>query len=409
VRRIGHVFGEATASLFSHPLRSSLTVASVAFGAAVLFVLLSYASGVPDATASILRSLGGKEFIVEARRARRGGGGNRTGRSIRIRYADLPAIREACPSIADMAPAYRPGRGGPVFSLSASWPWARLMGVGYDYAEVTDLNLTEGRWFTKAEELTAADVALVSAPLREGLWEQGPAVGQKLDAWGRRFEIIGVYESDASFAFSVFVPYPTAMEMGDGGGRYVSSIAFAPLRTELASDAVREIRSALGALYSFDPLDTSAIDVKENIAFTERVGATSLALQGLVVTIAAIALVLGCLGAANVVGIAVSERRSEIGLRRALGATAARIRSEVLVENLLLSVLGGFVGLGLGALTAAALGPLQFTDQVRLDPAADANLFTVLVPVLVITSTLAGLPAAARASRVDPAVALHAE
>lgn len=401
---------EGARSLVAHPLRSVLTMSSVAFGAAVLFVLLSYATGVPEATASILRSLGGKEFLVEPRRARgHGGGGSRGGREIRIRYLDMPAIRAACPSIDGMAAAYRPGFGAPVFAKDRSWPFAQVMGVGYDYREVTDMRIVEGRWFTKEEELAGREYALVSLPLAEGMWEGRSPIGETLDAWQRRFEIIGVYESDSSFAYSVKVPYPTAMEMGDTGGRYLTHLAFAPRRPDLAKQAVSEIRTALGALYSFDPADPRAIDVKENIAFAEQVEATSLALQTLVVTIAAVALVLACLGAANVVGIAVAERTAELGLRRALGATAGRIRLEVLTETLLASLSGGAAGVLLGWLAARALGPLEFTAEARLVPRIDGSLFALAIPLLLLTATLAGLPAAGRAARIEPAAALRNE
>lgn len=406
----GSAFLEGARSLAAHPLRSALTMSSVTFGAAVLFVLLSYATGVPEATASILRSLGGKEFIVEPRRARGpGSSGSRAGREIRIRYLDLPAIRAACPSIDGMAAAYRPGRGAPVFSKDRSWPYAQLTGVGHAYRDVTDMRIVEGRWFTKEEELAGKEYALISLPLAEGMWEGRSPIGDTIDAWQRRFEIIGVYENDTSFSYSLKVPYPTAMEMGDTGGRYVSHVAFAPRRPDLAKDAVREIKAALGALYSFDPADTRAIDVKENIAFAEQVEATSLALQLLVLTIAAVALVLGCLGAANVVGIAVAERTSELGLRRALGATPARIRVEVLSETLLLSLLGGLLGVLVGWLAAQGLGPLEFTADTRLVPRVDGRLFAVAIPILVLTATLAGLPAAGRAARIEPAVALRSE
>lgn len=403
------VLGEALRSLLGHPLRSVLTAASVAFGAAVLFVLLSYSTGVPDTTASILRSMGGKEFLVEPERTSGGAGGNRRGRRIRVRYADLPVVRDACPSIDGLAATYSPGRGGPVFTTDRSWPWARLSGVGYEYADVTDMSLVNGRWFTKEEEVLGSEVALISLPLRDGLFDGRDPVGESLDAWGRRFEIIGVYESNAAFAYSVFVPYPTAMEMGDTGGRYVSQIAFAPRRPDLAEPAIAEIRRALATLYSFDPNDEGALDIKENLAFAEKVEATSLALQALVLTIAAIALILGCLGAANVVGIAVAERTSELGLRRALGAPAAQIRLEVLAETLFLSVFGGALGVAMGALAAATFGPLEFSPQARLVPHPEFALLAIAFPVLVLTATVAGLPAANRASRVQPAVALRSE
>lgn len=403
---LGSVLRQAFESLLAHPLRSLLTALSVTFGAAVLFVLLAYATGVPDTTAAILRSLGSKEFLVEAQRSR-GGGGNRSGRQIRIRYADLDAIRAACPSIGGLAPAFRAGRGGPVFALDRSWPWARVTGVGFEYRDVTDMQIVAGRWFTEEEEILGEEVALVSRPLVDGMFDGRWPLGETIDSNARRFEIIGVFESNASFAYSMLVPYPTAMEMGDSSGRYVSHLAFAPLRPDLAEDAVAEMRAALGALYSFDPADDGAIDVTENTAFVRQVEATSLALEGLVLAIAAIALVLGCLGAANVVGIAVSERTGELGLRKALGATSARLRAEVLAETVALCLLGGTLGVALGWLATRALGPLEFADQASLAPRADPELLALASAVLVLTAVLAGLPAANRAARLDPATALR--
>ncbi|MFT5284378.1 MAG: putative ABC transport system permease protein [Planctomycetota bacterium] len=405
---LGTLFVESLRSLGAHPMRSILTALSVTFGAAALLVLQGYATSVPEATAAVLRGMGSKEFIVEPQRARRGGGGgSRSGRSVRIRYADLGQIRDACPSIDGLAPTYRPGRGGPVFASNRSWPWATVTGVGYEYQHVTDLKLDSGRWFTEQEETGGIEVALVSRQLIDGMFDGRSPVGESIDARGTRFEIIGVFQSKASFAYSLLIPYPTAMAMGDNGGRYVSSIAFAPISTERASEAVTEIREALGTIYSFDPTDDRALDVKENTAFVAKVKYVSLGLELLVMAIAILALVLGCLGAANVVGISVSERTAELGLRKALGATPGRIRAEVLLETLLLCVFGGVLGVALGQAAIALLGPLRFSDQIILQPSASNDLLALAFGVLVVTATLAGLPAASRAARLDPIVALR--
>lgn len=405
---LASLLSEALGSLAAHPLRSALTVLSVTFGAAVLYILLSYATGVPETTGDLLRSMGSKEFIVEPRRSRRGGG-TRGGRSIRIHYTDLATIRDACPSIEGLAPSYRPGRGGPVFSTNKSWPWANVTGVGEEYRAVTDMEIPLGRWFTKEEELAGQELAVISQPLVEGMFDGRSPLGEKIDAFGRRFEVIGVFESKATFAYTLLVPYPTAMEMGDDGGRYVSNLAFAPRRPDLAPRAITEMREALGTIYSFDPADTRAIDIKENTAFVAQVEAVSLGLEGLVLAIAVLALILGCLGAANVVGIAVAERTGELGLRKALGATATRIRAEVLAETLLLCVIGGVLGVAIGSGASALLGPLHFTEQASLVPRADPSLLAISFAILVVTATLAGFPAANRAASLDPVQALREE
>ncbi len=403
------ILGQALGSLASHPLRSALTGLSVTFGAAVLQILLAYSTGMPDTTADVLRSMGSKEFIVEPRRSWGRSGGSRSGRQVRIRYSDIDTIRAASPSVGAISPAYRPGRGGPAFTTDKSWPWARLTGVGFSYKDVTDLTIVEGRWFTAEEEQQAEELALVSKPLADGLFEGRYPVGERIDFSQRRFEIIGTFESNADFAYSLLVPYPTAMEMGDTGGRYVSHLAFAPRRPDLAKDAIAEIRSALGTIYSFDGNDPNALDVKENTDFVDKVEAVSLGLEVLIFTIAALTLVLGCLGAANVVGIAVAERTSELGLRKAMGATSARVRAEVLAETLLLCVLGGLVGAGIGSTAIAFLGPLEFSEAARLVPASNVNQLLLAGVVLVTAATVAGIPAANRAARLDPVTALREE
>lgn len=402
------VLGQALQSLLAHPLRSLLTAASVTFGAAVLLILLSYARGFPETTTGLLRSLGSKEFIVEPQR-RHGTNTSRSGRRVQIRYSDMDSLREACPSIAGLAPAYRPGRGGPVFSSQRSWPWANLTGVGLQYRDVTDLAIRDGRWFTQEEEQQAEEVALLSQPLVDGMFDGASPLGRTIDALGRRFHVIGVFESNASFAYSLFVPYTTAMSMGDEGGRHVSHLAFTPLRPDLGQAAIGEMRAALTALYSLDAQDLANLDFKENTAFTAKIEAASLGLQSLVVIIASLTLVLGCLGAANVVGIAVAERTAELGLRKALGASSARVRAEVVAETLLLCVAGGAAGVGLGALAIALLGPLEFSAEALLVPRVDQGQMLLACALLVISSTLASLPAAGRAARLDPIVALRTE
>ena len=400
------VLGEALRTLWSHPLRSILTALTVTFGTAVLMVLVSYGTGAPAATAEVLRTMGSTQIKVKPARSW-GPGGSKRGRKIQIRYDDLDAIREACPSVGKMAAGTSPGMGGPAFGPSRSWPWARVMGVGHEYLDVARLDVVEGRWFTRGDEDGRARVAVLNVPLAEGLFPDGPALGHWVESKGRRFEIIGLVNDPEAFAYSFYIPYTAALTLGDRGGRNVEWISVLPRRPDLARDAIGEMRSAIASLYSFDPDDESILSVEEQTGFIEQVGAVSIGLEWLVLTIAGVALVLGCLGAANVVGITVAERTSEIGLRKALGATALRIRGQVLLESLALCVGGGGFGVLLGMLAVTALGPLRLGDHVSIEPRADLLVLGLGLGVLVLVGTLAGIPAANRAAALDPAVALR--
>lgn len=402
----GIVIGEALRTLVTHPLRSTLTALTVTFGTAVLMVLVSYGTGAPDATAEVLRTMGSTQIKVQPARSW-GPGSSKRGRKIQIRYDDLDAIRDACPSIGKMAAGTSPGMGGPAYGPVRSWPWARVMGVGHEYVDVARLDIVAGRWFSRADEDGRARLAVLNVPLAEGIFPEGSPLGQWIETSGRRFEVIGVVNDPEAFAYSFYIPYSAAMALGGRGGRNVEWLSVQPVRPDLAREAIGEIRSAIAGLYQFDPDDESILTVEEQTGFIEQVNAVSKGLEWLILTIAGVALVLGCLGAANVVGITVAERTSEIGLRKALGATAGRVRGQVLFESLALCLAGGGLGVALGLFAVTALGPLRLGDTVRIEPRADVTVLAVGLFVLVLVGTFAGLPAANRAAGLDPAVSLR--
>jgi len=399
---IRSILAESLQTLASHPLRSFLTAMTVAFGTAVLVVLMSYGTNAPEATGEVLRQLGSTQIKVQPSRR----WGRTQGKTVNIRYDDLPMIREACPSLGGLAPGFNSSRGAVVYGPDRSWPWASVMGVGYEYLSVADLYIHEGRWFTVDEELSHQNVAVLNRELAEGVFPGESALGQYVDILNKRFEVIGVLVDPNAFAYSLYVPYSASMGMGDESGRNVDFIVVRPVRPDLAEAALREIRQALGVIYNIDPSDERALRIEEQTAFIEQVSMVSNGLQWLVVTIAVVALVLGCLGAANVVGITVAERTAEIGLRKALGATPRRIRAEVFAESSLLCVGGGILGVVFAWFAGSLLGPLDLSETIRVVPEANPVELGGGLVLLVLAGMLSGIPAARLAANMDPAKAL---
>lgn len=400
------ILSEAFSALRHHPMRSALTALTVTFGTAVLLVLMAYGNSAPQATAEVLKQMGSTQIKVEAR-GRGGMGGSRRAKPLEIRYDDIETIRAACPSIAEIAPGTSPGMGSPAWAPKRSWPWASMRGVGYGYVNVADLKMIEGRWFTALDELNREKVAVLNLPLSLGLFGGDSPLGEWIDTRGRRFTIIGVVWDPEAFGYSFYVPYTATFGLGGKAGKAVDWLSIKPTKPEFAADAVAEIRNAIGTMYKFDAQDPKALSITEQTEFIGQVSAVSAGLKALVWTISLVALVLGCLGAANVVGITVAERLSEIGLRKAVGATPSMIQMQILAESLMLCLGGGIIGVGLGWLAVNALGPLALSTTIEVAPVIDPQLLATGLAVLVGVGTFAGFPAARRASKLDPAEALR--
>lgn len=403
---LGQVFRMALADTAAQPLRSALSVASLASGVAIATVLVAAGNGVRGVVADVLRSLGEGQIQAVPGRTTGAGGQRRAGRAVRIAYEDVPKLREAVPSAEGIAPFFYL-RGGGAASWRYSIPFSPVQAVGHEYRDVRRLPVVEGRWFTREEERTGQWVAVLNEGVRNVVFPGMEAVGNWIQWRRRRMTVVGVVRDEAQFPYVIFVPYNTVSRMADT--RYISGLIARPATDADWDQAVSQLRRALGTLGEFDPLDTNAVEIRDNREFTGRVRTITSALHALVVTIATVSLLLGSLGVANMMAIAVTERTREIGLRKAVGAAAGTIFLQVFCEALAIVAAGGIAGTALGALGCVAVGRLRLSDvyaaPVRFDPAAAA----VATLSLAIAGVVAAAVPARRAASLTAAEALRWE
>jgi putative ABC transport system permease protein len=272
-------------------------------------------------------------------------------------------------------------------------------GIG-TYAVRTDLldtvgaTVTSGTWLNAATARYPAAVLGATTAERLGIG----AVNPDVQIWlgGRWFTVIGILD-----------PVPLAPELDLGaligwpaGRRYLgvdADITTAYTRTD--ADAVETVRGLLAR--TANPARPNEVDVSRPSDALAAQAAADKTFTGLLLGLGAVALLVGGIGVANTMIISVLERRSEIGLRRSLGATREHIRSQFLTESLLLSVLGGGAGILLGSGVTAVYSTLQ--DWPTVVPAwAVAGAITATL----IIGGVAGLYPAIRAARVAPTEAL---
>jgi len=238
-------------------------------------------------------------------------------------------------------------------------------------------------------------------------YSEGGAIGQWIEWRGRRMTLVGVIRDEAVFPYTLFLPYRTVMEMADA--RYITGLIARPIPGESWARATRELQRVLGGLGGFDPNDANALEIEDNSAFTSRVEAVTTALHALVVGIAGVSLLLGGLGVANLMVIAVTERTREIGLRKALGAAPGSIFCQILCESLTVLSVGGLLGIAAGWTTCVALGSIRvsatYTAHARFDPASAA----LSLLGLALVAALASIIPARRAAALPAAEALRWE
>jgi len=253
-----------------------------------------------------------------------------------------------------------------------------------------------GRWLTPATERLPATVLGATAARRLGITTV--AGDPQVYLGGQWFTVIGILgraELDRTIDTAALVGYPTAQALLNFDG------APTTVYERSANEAVTGLVPRLAKIA--DPADPSAVDVSRPSDALAARGAVQTAYEDLFLALGAVALLVGAIGIANVMVIGVLERRGEIGLRRALGATRPHIRRQFVTESVLLSTAGGLTGVLLGAaITTGYALSRQWTVVVPPDALLGGLGASLLV------GTVAGLYPATKASRLSPTEALRA-
>ena len=383
---------EAVRSLSRARLRTALALIGVAIGIASVITMISVGEIAKARSRAELASLGTDLLTIAP--SGRGGRG--------IALADAMRLADAVPSISAAAP--RIAAGGAVAYAGKEVSHGTLQGVTASFAGVNGLEVESGRFisdFDKHRYFCVVGAEVARAMRRAGA---GRIVGESIVAAGRPFTVIGVLrESVDHYALSfhldanrsVFLPITTAQRVSDR-----PEITLIIARGDVHyTTATSEVRSWFRSKAPRLELEiTSARELIEQLESQMRLMTLLLAAIG------SIALIVGGIGVMNTMLVSVAERRREIGLRRALGARRRDIRNQFLVESVILSVIGGTLGIAAGAAGTWAI--CQFTGW---DFSISATAAVSGIAVSSLAGIFFGLHPARRAARVDPIVALGAE
>ncbi len=398
----------ALRALSANKLRSILTMLGIIIGVTSVVALLSIGEGATASITSQVEGLGSNMIsITPGKIFERDGGAE----NARLYYSDYEALLANQVNMRLIAPAYQSIAKVKYNDKNLS---TSVAGVVPEYAEARSYELADGRFLTQTDRDTTAQVAVLGSQTAKDLFGLLNPVGQRIKINNSSFKIVGVLEEKGSGFGSgddiVLIPLETGFtkifgaNAEENGNRLLTDITVSVSGPEKVDDVIAQVNFLLRKLHKLSPESDTDFSVLSQSQFLDTLGTITTTLTIFLGAIAAISLLVGGIGIMNIMLVSVTERTREIGLRKAVGAKRSTILVQFLVETITLSVLGGLIGILLGAGIAALFSALDLIEAtVSLNIVALAFFFSSAVGVFF------GFYPALRASGLRPIEALRYE
>lgn len=276
-----------------------------------------------------------------------------------------------------------------------------------------NLKLSSGRFFSEEEDDNLASVVVIGSEIKETFFGESAAVGESITLKGEKYRVIGVLSPRGAAGFIdmdafTYVPVQT-LQKKILGVRYIQMISVKMIDSSREAETVADITALLRKRHDIDDPDKDDFSVTSTKEAQETLSDVLGALTILLLALTSISLVVGGVGIMNVMYVSVSERTSEIGLRKAVGATAAGILRQFLFEALIITLLGGLIGIALGVLLSLGLSFAFGYAGFDLPISISLNSLLLGASFAMAVGLIFGIAPAYRASKLSPMEALRKE
>ncbi len=404
----------ALRSLAANKLRSSLTMLGIIIGVAAVIALMGVGRGASAAIDSQINSMGTNLLFVSPGSTSSSGVRTAQGSAQTLTYEDALALNDPgnLPAVAAVAPQVQAF--GQVVYMGNNVN-TQVIGVTADYAPVRNYTVQDGEFISEANVSGRSSVAVLGANVVSSLFTETNAVGQSIRINNVTFKVIGVLTAKGGSGMGnqddqILVPITTAMtrlQRGRmGSGNVISQISVQVVDAKQMDAAVEQISAVLRDRHHIRYEDDFTVRSQQDMleSATAITDVLTLFLGG----VAGISLLVGGIGIMNIMLVSVTERTREIGIRKAIGATRRNVLSQFLTEATILSVLGGLIGVAVGAgianlISGLSVGTMTLQPVISMDSILLATLFSLCVGLFF------GIYPAYRASSLNPIEALRYE
>jgi len=404
--RAVYVFLIALRSLRRNKMRSLLTALGIIIGVSAVITMVSVGSGARAEVEAQVQRLGQNVILVFPGSRTLGGVSIGGGTANTLTVEDALAIRDEIPEVIAASPEVRSQR--QIAWGNRNW-FTRVYGQSEDYLMIRQWPLELGRMFDEEDVMRAAQVAVVGQTIVDEVFEGADPIGQTIRIRGFPVEVIGVLSPKGMSLMGsvqddiVLVPYSTAFRYisGRSHAMAINVQVYDAGSMELARVKIADLLRERHRL-AIDQEDDFTIQTQEEVA--EMATETSRVMTFLLGSIAGVSLFVGGIGIMNIMLVSVTERTREIGIRMAVGARGRDILLQFLIEAVLLSCIGGLLGLLLGIGASHLLSSYAgWPVLVSVEAVLAALIFSGAVGVFF------GFYPARKAARLDPIEALRFE
>ncbi|HEV2492034.1 MAG TPA: ABC transporter permease [Terriglobia bacterium] len=400
------VFRVAMVALARNKMRSALTILGIIIGVAAVICTVAIGEGASRQVQEQISNLGDNLLFISAGSVNRGGVQMGSSATKTLTVGDAQAIRQQI----ELVKAISPGTGTAAQVVYQNQNWfTQIRGVSPDYLSIRRWPVAEGSLFADRDVDTAANVCLLGRTVVENLFGSQDPVGQTIRIRDLPFVVAGVLSPKGQSPFgqdeddTVIMPY-TTVQKKLAGTDWLQYIMCSAVSQNAVGPAQEQIASLLRERHRLRPDEDDDFIIRSADALAEAQAQSSRVMTLLLASIASVSLLVGGIGIMNIMLVSVTERTREIGVRMAIGATEEDVQMQFLSESLVLSLLGGAIGVLIGVIGSKVVSNmLHWPTSIPLESILIAVLFSAAVGIFF------GYYPARKAAHLDPIQALRYE